>query len=123
MHRIAATLAVVGALLFNAGSDWADYADGMAAAQRGDFATAVQEWRPLAEQGHAGGQNNLGFMYEKGRGVHVNNVRAYAWWSLASVQGHKSAAASLDIVKVQMTPAQIAKAQVLATRMWKKINN
>jgi hypothetical protein len=41
MRRIAATLAVVGALLFSAGAAWADYADGMAAAQRGDFATAL----------------------------------------------------------------------------------
>ena len=53
MRRIATTLAVVVALLFSAGSAWADLDDGVAAAQRGDFATALQEWRPIAEQGHA----------------------------------------------------------------------
>jgi hypothetical protein len=53
MRRIAATLAVVGALLFSAGSAWADFDDGLAAYQRGDYATALKEFRPLAEQGHA----------------------------------------------------------------------
>ena len=66
MRRIAATLAVVVALLFSAGSAWADYDDGMAAYDRGDYATALQEWRPLAEQGHADAQYNLGMMYDKG---------------------------------------------------------
>ena len=36
MRRIAATLAVVVALLFSAGSVWADYDDGVAAYERGD---------------------------------------------------------------------------------------
>ena len=30
-----------------------DYAKGLAAYQTGDFATALKEWRPLAEQGVA----------------------------------------------------------------------
>ena len=49
MRRILATLAVVGALLFSAGSAWADYADDWAAFQRGDYATVLREWLPLAE--------------------------------------------------------------------------
>jgi len=51
MRRIAATLAVVVALLFSAGSAWADLVDGFAAHERGDYATALQEFRPLAEHG------------------------------------------------------------------------
>jgi hypothetical protein len=39
------------ALAFGAGSVLAqDFDKGMAAAQAGDFATALKEWRPLAEQ-------------------------------------------------------------------------
>ena len=53
MRRIAATLAVVGALLFSAGSAWADFDDGLAAAQQGDHATAFREFLALAEQGAA----------------------------------------------------------------------
>jgi len=62
-------------------------------------------------------------VYVNGDGVPVNNVRAYMWWSLAKAQGHENAADNLNIVKNEMTPAQIAKAQELATKMWKKINN
>ena len=60
----AATLAVV-ALLFSAGSAWADWDDGVAAYKRGDYVTAYQEFRPLAEQGDAKTQFNLGIMYAK----------------------------------------------------------
>jgi len=41
-------------LLGSAGLSWgADFQKGMDAAQRGDFATALREWKPLAEQGDA----------------------------------------------------------------------
>ena len=32
---------------------WAGFDEGLAAYQRGDYATALREWRPLAEQGDA----------------------------------------------------------------------
>ena len=47
----------------------ADLQKGLDAAQKGDFATALKEWKPLAEQGNARAQNNLGLMYVKGQGV------------------------------------------------------
>ena len=46
-----------------------DFDKGLLAAQRGDFATALEEWRPLAEEGGAAAQFNLGLMYYKGYGV------------------------------------------------------
>ena len=54
-------------------------------------------------------------MYDRGKGVPVNNVKAYMWLSLAKAQGDETAVTGLDIVKKQMTPSQIAKAQALAT--------
>ncbi len=30
---------------------WAGWDEGLAAYQRGDYATAIREWRPLAERG------------------------------------------------------------------------
>ncbi len=48
---------------------WAGWDEATAAYQRGDYATAVREWRPLAEQGNASAQYNLGLMYDKGQGV------------------------------------------------------
>ena len=46
-----------------------DHAKGLDAAQRGDYATALKEFKPLAEQGDAIAQHNLGVMYGRGQGV------------------------------------------------------
>jgi hypothetical protein len=35
---------------------------GLSAANRGDIATALREWRPHAEQGDTNAQHNLGVM-------------------------------------------------------------
>ena len=43
--------------------------DGVAASRSGDFATALRLLRPLAEEGNATAQLNLGFMYNLGRSV------------------------------------------------------
>ena len=40
-----------------------DFNKGLAAAQAGDFATALKEWMPLAENGDNISQYNLGSMY------------------------------------------------------------
>ena len=42
----------------------ADFQKGLDAAQKGDFATALREWTPLAEQGDADAQFCLGVMYD-----------------------------------------------------------
>jgi TPR repeat protein len=57
----------------------ADFETGMDGYQRGNDATAMSEWRPLAEQGDALAQYNLGMLYEKGAGVPQDDVRAYMW--------------------------------------------
>ncbi len=39
---------------------WADFEAGVAAYNRGDYATALREFKPLAEQGYNSAQTNLG---------------------------------------------------------------
>ena len=46
-----------------------DLQKGVTAYQAGDYATALQEWKPLAEAGDAAAQYNLGYMYDSGKGV------------------------------------------------------
>ena len=120
MRRILATLAVVGVLLFSAGSARADFDGGVAAAQRGDYATAFREFLPLAEQGNRMAQTNLGFMYATGTGVPKNIDNAYMWFSLPKAQGDETAAGFLDILKTPMTPSQITKAQARDDKLWEK---
>ena len=64
-----------------------DFDKGLKAAQAGDFQTALQEWRPLAEQGYASAQYNLGQMYRNGQGVPQDDAEAVKWYRLAAEQG------------------------------------
>ena len=93
------------------------FEDGLAAYQRGDYSTALQLWQPLAEQGDAIAQSNLGVMYEFGLGVPQDYVQAHMWFDLAAEQGSKKAQKNRDTAASQMTPDQIAEAQRLA-REW-----
>ena len=53
------------------GANAGPFEDGEAAWSRGDYATALSMWRPLAAQGNAMAQNNLGVMYAKRLGRRV----------------------------------------------------
>ena len=75
----------------------ADFEKGFAAAQTGDFATALREWTPLAEQGDASAQYNLALMYRNGWGVLQDYNAAVKWYTLAAEQGHGKAQANLAI--------------------------
>ncbi len=98
---------------------WADFKAGEEAYNRDDYATALKEWRALAEQGDAGVQFILGSMYENGEGVPKDYVQAYMWLSLAAAQGHEPARkARVKQLAKKMTLAQFDEAQRLA-REWK----
>ena len=73
----------------------ADFAKGLAAYESGDFATALREWTPLAEQGDAEAQSNLGNMYLLGEGVIQNDKTAAKWYTLAAEQGDAMAQGNL----------------------------
>ncbi|MFL2770562.1 MAG: hypothetical protein ACJZ9F_06100 [Rhodospirillaceae bacterium] len=96
----------------------------------GDYATALKEWRLLAEQGNSEAQFRLSWMYYDGTGVVQDKVYAHMWVNLAAAN-----AATLeyhDIVREviafssrnrfarEMTPSQIEKAMDLARECVKK---
>jgi len=66
---------------------WSDFRAGVDAVERGDYATAVREFRVLAEQGHAEAQNYLGWMHRWGLGVPKDEVEAVKWYRKAAEQG------------------------------------
>lgn len=70
---------------------WADYEAGVQAFGRADYATALREWRPLAEQGHAGAQYQLGPLYGFSKGVPQDFSTARQWYEKAAAQGHAGA--------------------------------
>ena len=72
-------------------SVFADFQKGWEAYYTRDYATALKEWKPLAEQGIAKAQYNLGVMYDKGQGVTQDYRAAFKWYKLAAEQGHAEA--------------------------------
>ena len=57
----------------------ADFTKGIEAFKKGDFRTAFQEFEPIAEQGYASAQYNLGVMYDNGFGVPKDDTKAFYW--------------------------------------------
>ncbi len=79
----------------------ADFADGKAAYDKGDYATALKEWKPLAEQGNAKAQNNLGNMYYNGEGVTQDYKSAIKWYKQAAEQGDAESQLHLGFMYAQ----------------------
>ncbi len=73
MRTATVMLALVVVLV--AAPAWAgDLQAGTDAYDRGDYATALTEFRPLAQQGVAEAQSFLGVLYSEGRGVPVTEL-------------------------------------------------
>ena len=89
MKNLTATICLAVALLLgSAGVSWSqDFQKGVTAYESGDYATALREWTPLAEQGHDVAQYFLGGMYNEGNGVPQDDKTAVKWWKLAAEQG------------------------------------
>lgn len=75
-----------------------DFDVGLAAYQRGDYATMLEEWKPLADQGDALTQFNLGVLYANGRGVAQDFTEAVRLFSAAAEQGSAFAQYNLGLM-------------------------
>ena len=89
------TLTLVFSIFCLAVPAWADFQAGMTAHDNEDYATALREWQPLAEQGDALAQYQVGLLYHKGRGVPQDDVQARKWYGKAAAQGQAKAQFSL----------------------------
>ena len=93
--------AVVGVLIIAATPTLADVKAGVDAYQRGDYAAAVREWRPLADRGDPDAQFNLAQAYKLGRGVPADLDTAIGLYRRAAVQNHPEAEALLGLLLFQ----------------------
>jgi TPR repeat protein len=73
------------------------YEDGLAARQRGDYATAFEIWRRLAERGDPGAENGLGVLYCNGEGVPKDDAEALKWFQLSAAQHYAKAEFNLGL--------------------------
>ncbi|HZT37342.1 MAG TPA: tetratricopeptide repeat protein [Bryobacteraceae bacterium] len=73
----------------------ADFAAGLRAYDSHDYATALKEWRPIAEQGDMAAQFNLGLLYYDGLGVPQDFQEARRWFQRSADQGYDKAQLNL----------------------------
>ena len=87
------------------------------ALERQDYKEAHRLILPLAEQGNASAQFNLGWMYYTGQGVPQDYKEAVKWYCLAAEQGYASAQCSLGEMHYggEGVPQDYAE----AIRLWK----
>jgi TPR repeat protein len=78
-------------LLITSTSLLADYEDGVNAAFKGDFETALHEFTVAAEEGLDLAQYNLAILYFTGQGVEQDAAEAFRWTEMAALQGHVAA--------------------------------
>ena len=85
------TLIIILVLLFSLflglPSYSSDFDKGLTAYNNGDYATALKEWKPLAEEGDVDAQYYLGVLYDNGDGVPQDYKEAVRWYKLAAEQG------------------------------------
>jgi hypothetical protein len=74
---------------------------GIEAWRKSDYAGAVAIWRPLALQGSADAQFNLGQAYRLGKGVPINLATAKGWLEKAAARGHVDAQTTLGLLLFQ----------------------
>jgi TPR repeat protein len=71
---------------------------GMAAYDRGDYATTLKHLRPLAIQGNSRAQFYLGTMYRRGYGVTKDYKETVRWYRKAAEQGYAPAQYNLGVM-------------------------
>jgi TPR repeat protein len=100
MRRPVRAIFAVFLLAFGAcGTAFGDpIADGFAAGNRGDYATALQLLRPAAEQGAPAAQFGMGQLYDEGLGIQRDRAVAADWYRKAADQGYASAETSLGLL-------------------------
>ena len=81
MIDLTATICLtIAVFVGSAGVSWSSgFQKGLTAYQNGDYATALREWTPLAKQGNARAQYNLGHIYFKGKSVPQDYKTAVKW--------------------------------------------
>lgn len=88
MRKLIGLLIVVLVLSIGQMANAGPYEDGLAAYQRRDYTTALEFWRPLAEQGNASVQADVGQMYDLGFGTTQDAKEAVKWYRLSATQGN-----------------------------------
>ncbi len=106
--KIARHLLLVSAVFGFATPALADVKAGVDAWGRGDYKTAISEWRGPSAAGDADAQFNMGQAYKLGRGVPADLAQAERYYKMAADQGHLQASDNYGLILFQKKRQQEA---------------
>lgn len=66
--------------------------------QNGEYAKALEEWRPVADEGFSAAQLFVGFIYENGQGVEADQAAAAEWYGKSAKAGNMIAQIRLALM-------------------------
>ena len=88
---VAALMAATVPVVFAADDQAERFEAGLAAADSGDYKSALAQWLPLAEEGYETAAYNVAILYRNGWGTEVNPGEALFWFWAAASQGNPDA--------------------------------
>ena len=80
-------------------SQAADFETGWEAFQNKDYATAMSEWKPLANKGNLEAQFWVGFLYERGMGVAEDRAAAISWYVTSAAREYAPSQRNLALLE------------------------
>jgi len=83
-----------------------------------DYALAAKWYAEAASYDLPDSQFNLGVLAEHGLGIKKNLAEAYKWFSLAAAHGDAEATKRREVIRVQLAPSTLAKADA-ELKAWK----
>ncbi|MGI9393917.1 MAG: tetratricopeptide repeat protein [Boseongicola sp.] len=69
----------------------AELESGLELMNAGNYAAALEQLLPAAQEGNADAEELIGVLYASGLGVERDDIRAFEWYLRASMKGHPGA--------------------------------
>ena len=91
---------------------------GLSAYDKGDYATALKIWQPLADANNMAAQRNIGHLYRLGKGVAQDLAKAVEYYSTAAELGLASAQSNL--ADMHLKGLGVPRNEAVAVRLFTK---
>ena len=115
MKAIFKIVAFISFIMATPASFAQDWERGYAAAEAGDYETALRELQPLASDGHEGALAVLGAMYHLGSGIEKDNIQAYFYFAIGDALGYEAFSNFISSISGEMSAEEIDTAKSLVT--------
>lgn len=108
-------------LMLAANPVMAGYKEGLKFVSAGKWSQALKEFEPMADEGHAASQFSIGLIYQLGRGVSKDMVKARQMYLMSAKQGYWPAYNNLG--KMFLNGDGVPKSHIVAFRLFSRASD